>query len=199
MADSSTARTEVLRRIRAATGTASDEATIDAEWHAIRREYKKVASVDREGLLHQLEDRLCDYDAGVYRSDRSGLRDLIGQVLSQRGKHKLAIPEGVPVEWLPSGPEFVLDTRADIDTDRRLRRRADCGDTCHLRNRKHRAAGRSRDRAAARSRCCRIIICAWSMPRPLCRLCRRPWRCCNLPRQSRRRTFPARPRRRISR
>ena len=114
MADSSVARTEVLRRIRAAIGSSSDEATIDSEWQGIRREYKKAASVDHEGLLHQLEDRLRDYDAGVYRSNASGLRDLIGQVLIQRGKHKIAIPEGVPAEWLPDGPTFVEDTRADI-------------------------------------------------------------------------------------
>jgi L-lactate dehydrogenase complex protein LldG len=114
MAASSAARTEVLRRIRAAVGSASDEATIAAEWQAIRREYKTVASVDREVLLHQLEDRLLDYDAGVYRSNASGLRDLIGRILTERGKHKIAIPEGVPAEWLPSGPTFVEDTRADI-------------------------------------------------------------------------------------
>jgi L-lactate dehydrogenase complex protein LldG len=114
MADSSAARTEVLRRIRAATGAASDQATINAEWQGLRRDYKKAASVDREGLLHQLEDRLRDYDAGVYRTNAAGLRDLIGQILSERGRHKLAIPEGVPAEWLPAGFEFVQDTRGDI-------------------------------------------------------------------------------------
>jgi L-lactate dehydrogenase complex protein LldG len=114
MADSSAARTEVLRRIRAATGPASDPAVIAAEWQGIRREYKKAASVDREGLLHQLEDRLRDYDAGVYRCNAAGLCDLIGQILNERGRHKLAIPEGVPAEWLPSGFTFVQDTRGDI-------------------------------------------------------------------------------------
>jgi len=114
MPDASAARTEILRRIRATTGPATDPAVIDAEWHAIRRAYKQAASVDREGLLHQLEDRLRDYDAGVYRTEKSGLRDLIARILTERGKRKLAIPEGIELGWLPSGFIFQPDTRADL-------------------------------------------------------------------------------------
>ena len=115
MADSaSAARTEIFRRIRAATGTVQDRARIEAEWNGLRRAYKTAASVDREGLLHQFEDRLRDYDAGVYRSDRGGLRHLIGRILAERGKHAVALPEGIPPEWLPDGITFVEDRRADI-------------------------------------------------------------------------------------
>ena len=112
----SDARTEVLRRIRAATGTPQPEATIEAEWQALRRAYKTQASINREALLHQFEDRLRDYDAGVYRTDAAGLRELIGQILAERHKVRLAIPAGIPSAWLPEGPTFVEDTRQDIAT-----------------------------------------------------------------------------------
>jgi L-lactate dehydrogenase complex protein LldG len=114
MASRVDARTEVLRRIHAAGVVAADAAAIDADWNGIRREYKRVASVDHEGLLHQLEDRLRDYDAGVYRSAPEGLRELIAKVLNERGKHTVAVPQGLPAEWLPVGVTFVEDMRGDV-------------------------------------------------------------------------------------
>jgi L-lactate dehydrogenase complex protein LldG len=116
MASSVEARTEILRRIRVAGVVAQDAAAIDAEWRGIRREYKRVASVGPEELLHQLEDRLRDYDAGVYRSGPKGLREMIAKILSERGKHRMALPEGVPKEWLPEGVTFVEDTRRDVES-----------------------------------------------------------------------------------
>jgi L-lactate dehydrogenase complex protein LldG len=110
------ARSEVLRRIRAATGTAFDQAAIEAEWQGIARGYKKLASVDREGLLHQLEDRLRDYDAGVYRTAPEGLPATIAHILGERNKQRMAVPRGIPREWLPNAVTFVEDTRDDIAT-----------------------------------------------------------------------------------
>jgi L-lactate dehydrogenase complex protein LldG len=114
MADNAAARTEILRRIRAATGDAGDPAAIEAEWQGIQRDYKRAASVDREGLLHQLEDRLVDYDAGVYRVSPDGVRALVSKILAERGKHKMAVPDGVPPDWLPMGVVFVEDDRGDV-------------------------------------------------------------------------------------
>jgi len=114
MANSAAARTEILRRIRVATGDAVDRAAIEAEWRGIDREYKKVRSVDPDGLLHQLEDRLRDYDAGVYHSDSAGISALVGRILGERGKQTMAVPSGLPAEWLPAGVAFVEDMRGDV-------------------------------------------------------------------------------------
>lgn len=114
MADSSAARTEILRRIRVATGPEADRVAIEAEWRGIDRAYKQAASVDRAGLLHQLEDRLRDYDAGVYRTSSAGIAALVSSILSERGKQTMAVPSGIPVEWLPAGVTFVEDTRGDV-------------------------------------------------------------------------------------
>jgi len=115
MAISAEARAEVLRRIRAVTGVAADAVTIDAEWSAIRREYRRAATVDHGAILHLLEDRLRDYDAGVYRTSLAGLRDLIGRILRERGKQTMAVPEGIPGDWLPAGVLFVEDHRGAVD------------------------------------------------------------------------------------
>jgi L-lactate dehydrogenase complex protein LldG len=114
MPNSSQARAAILDRIRKATGNTSDAAAIAGEWQGIRRAYKQAASVDRDGLLHQLEDRLRDYDAGVYRSTYTGLPELIARTLTERGKHRVAAPEGIARGWLPAGFEFVEDTRIDL-------------------------------------------------------------------------------------
>jgi L-lactate dehydrogenase complex protein LldG len=119
MIDSSAARTEVLRRIRAAiapaspTPTASPEA-IDISWQAIERSYRHAASHDREAILELFEDRLRDYDAGVYRCAEAGVPTLIARILTERGRQTLAIPEGLPVEWLPQGINMVQDDRIGI-------------------------------------------------------------------------------------
>jgi L-lactate dehydrogenase complex protein LldG len=86
MANSAEARTEILRRIRAATGNPAEATVIEAEWNAIQRDYKLVTSVDHEGLLEQLEDRLRDYDAGVYRCHPAEIPALVGKILAERGK-----------------------------------------------------------------------------------------------------------------
>ena len=114
MANSAAARTEILRRIRVATGPAADTAAIEAEWRGIDRAYKQVASVDRAGLLHQLEDRLRDYDAGVYRTSSAGIAALVSSILSERRKQTMAVPSGIQAEWLPVGVTFVEDTRGDV-------------------------------------------------------------------------------------
>jgi len=113
--DTTAARTEILRRIRTATLDEADKTAIEAEWSGLRRGYKIAASVDREGLLHQLEDRLRDYDAGVYRTELEGLRGLLGRILAQRGKAMMAVPAGISPDWLPAGVVFVEDERGGVE------------------------------------------------------------------------------------
>ncbi len=72
--------------------------------------------MERAALLHLLEDRLRDYDAGVYRTDAAGLRGVVGGVLSERGKRRIAIPAGLSADWLPEGVAFVEDAGVDIGT-----------------------------------------------------------------------------------
>jgi L-lactate dehydrogenase complex protein LldG len=99
-----TAREEILRRVRAAGGSGSG-----VGWDGIEREYRRSSELDREGLVHLLEDRLRDYDAGVYRSDAAGLKGVIAGILASRGKRRMAIAKGFPSDWLPTEGKFLED------------------------------------------------------------------------------------------
>jgi L-lactate dehydrogenase complex protein LldG len=112
MIDTSAARTEILRRIRAAIAPATESPEIS--WQAIERSYRHAATQDQEALLELFEDRLRDYDAGVYRCTAAEVPAMVARILAERGKHKLAIPEGLPVEWLPEGLNLVHDDRAGV-------------------------------------------------------------------------------------
>jgi len=119
------ARTEVLRRIRAAIGVASDGDAdgemIAAEWERLPRGYKRAASLGWEEILDLLEDRLRDYDATVVRVKAGEVSAQIARMLAARGKRRLVVPAGLAEalsEPLPHGFEFVVDegfSAAELD------------------------------------------------------------------------------------
>jgi L-lactate dehydrogenase complex protein LldG len=106
-------RDEVLRRIRAAIGTApAPEATVRAEWDALPRGYKRKATLGHEAVLDVLEDRLRDYDAEVVRVKAGEVAVTIARLLTGRGKRRLVVPAGLTEalgERTPQGFEFVVD------------------------------------------------------------------------------------------
>ncbi|QNI35768.1 LutC/YkgG family protein [Edaphobacter albus] len=110
--DSSAARAEVLRRIRAANGGAADGAQAAQQWREIQRDYRREASLSREQLVDLLEDRLRDYDAHVVRTTESAIADAVAKMLGARGLRRILIPQGLNPVWLPAGVEFVVDGQA---------------------------------------------------------------------------------------
>jgi L-lactate dehydrogenase complex protein LldG len=54
-------------------------------------------------------DRLRDYGAGICRCDRASIAGAVAQSLGARGKQTLAIPQGLPAEWLPQTFSFTPD------------------------------------------------------------------------------------------
>ena len=117
-------REEVLRRIRSAIQDtpALDAVAINSEWKTLPRNYKRIASLEREAKLEMLEDRLRDYDASVVRAKSGEIGVAIGKILVQRGKRRVVIPAGLSEalgETLPVGFDFVVDegmTPAELDT-----------------------------------------------------------------------------------
>jgi L-lactate dehydrogenase complex protein LldG len=103
------ARTEILRRIRAAKGGASSAESAEVGWAAVERKYKRVSSREREDVLELLEERLRDYDAGVLRVGLDEIAATTAKMMSQRGVRRVAVPAGLKTEWLPRGFEFVFD------------------------------------------------------------------------------------------
>jgi L-lactate dehydrogenase complex protein LldG len=114
----SAARTEVLRRIRAAKGGASDEAGVRAGWAGVERGYRRKASLERQAVIELLEDRLRDYDAHVVWVGDGDVAVTAGEMLEKRGKRRIVVPAGIAAEWLPAGFEFVVDeglSAAELD------------------------------------------------------------------------------------
>ncbi len=105
------AREEILGRIRKAVGAPEGAA---AEWDGISREYRRGGVMSQEERLELLEDRLRDYDAGVYRASAGEVRGLVGRLLGERGKTLMAVPAGFPVEWRPEGVRCVEDAREGV-------------------------------------------------------------------------------------
>ena len=104
------AREEILRRIRAAKGGASDGAAAQVGWGAVERRYRRRAALGREGVIELLVDRLRDYDAHVVRVERGDVAAHVARMLEAREVRRMVVPPGLPVEWLPRKFEFVVDT-----------------------------------------------------------------------------------------
>lgn len=105
----SSARAEILRRIRAATGGISNAEVARAGWTRLPRGYQRAATRGREAVLELLEDRLRDYDAHVVRVGRDRVSAIVAKMLSERGKTRMVVPPGIANDWLPAGVEFVVD------------------------------------------------------------------------------------------
>jgi L-lactate dehydrogenase complex protein LldG len=105
----SSARAEILRRIRAAKGGASDGEAARGEWGTLTRGYRRSASRERARVIELLEERLRDYDAHVARVRRVDVAGQVASMLEAREKRRMVVPAGIAVEWLPRGIEFVVD------------------------------------------------------------------------------------------
>ena len=103
------ARAEILRRIRAAKGGASDADAASSESEGLARGYRRSASLERVAVIELLEDRLRDYDAHVARVTRDGVAVQVASMLEARGKRRMVVPAGLEEGWLPAGFEFVVD------------------------------------------------------------------------------------------
>ncbi|MFJ3825494.1 LutC/YkgG family protein [Streptomyces nodosus] len=92
-------RDVILGRVRAAlSDVPNQERPQDVP---LARRYRPAHAPDDPGeLLDLLEDRLTEYRATVYRCDPAALPDTVAVVLAQRGTRTVAVPGGLPEEWL---------------------------------------------------------------------------------------------------
>ncbi len=101
MADATSHRSRILQSIRISLGQASSDSAIEAEYAAISRSYPRSGEHDDASLLELFEDRLKEYDSGVYRCEEAEIADAIASILDARKKAGLAVPGGLPAAWLP--------------------------------------------------------------------------------------------------
>ena len=98
-------RSAILNKIG---GPAKSAAELSAEYSSIPRAYQQVGSLDPASRLQMLEHRLREYDAVVYRSPLEAISEVIAEILSGRGKSRIAVPLGLPAAWLPLGFAFLM-------------------------------------------------------------------------------------------
>jgi L-lactate dehydrogenase complex protein LldG len=122
----SSAREEILARIRAASGTAAMRGGADAGYAAIPRDYLRShhdpADTDVVALF---AGRAADYRAVVARVPAEGIAAAIGQALASvpdRGRPAVLVPDATPAGWLsalPAGTRVLRDdpalTPAELD------------------------------------------------------------------------------------
>jgi L-lactate dehydrogenase complex protein LldG len=115
MPDSSAARAAILDSIRTALGREAEmvPALIGAEYASIPRNYKSRGTLDGVERLELFTHRLIEYDAGVSRCAAPQIGAEIARILTGRGRRRIAIPDGLPGEWLPAGFDFSIATELD--------------------------------------------------------------------------------------
>jgi L-lactate dehydrogenase complex protein LldG len=106
----SDARTEILTRIRTATGGTGDPQRAAEEWLAIPRTYVQASTLAERELIEQLIDRLRDYDANVVVVDEGTVPATIAAMWRSRGTPRMVLPQGFPSSYLPPGLDFIVDT-----------------------------------------------------------------------------------------
>ncbi|MDE3188765.1 MAG: LUD domain-containing protein [Acidobacteriota bacterium] len=113
MPDSQVARDAILSSIRTALRAPAgvDTAAIASEYAALPRLYKREGTMDPAALLDLFTHRLVEYDAGVYRTSAENIGSEVARILSERGRRRIAIPDGLPPEWLPDGFDFQRASR----------------------------------------------------------------------------------------
>jgi L-lactate dehydrogenase complex protein LldG len=99
----SSAREEILERVRAAIGTDS------ADPPRIQRSYHRTDDRTRDQLVAVFCERVGDYKAEVERISPAGLRDAISAAASRHGAQRLVIPAGLPNDWRSPELELITD------------------------------------------------------------------------------------------
>lgn len=118
MMDTTAARQIVLDRIRASLESrdASPRVGRNQGDAVISREYRSRALKNEEERLQIFEHRLREYGAGVYFADKNGIRESVCKILQSRQKRLLAVPDGIPTEWLPESCGFMQSSGWTAET-----------------------------------------------------------------------------------
>jgi L-lactate dehydrogenase complex protein LldG len=104
-----TARDEVLQRIRAALGRDESGSPSPPAGHG----YREQGTLDQDGLLDRLAERLIDYHAAVRRCAPADLPATVAAALNDRGVRRVVVPPGLDSvldpATLPPAVEAVAD------------------------------------------------------------------------------------------
>ena len=109
------AKSAIFARIRNAIGvdsaqTAARAALCEQEWAQIPREYRRKGTLPPNERITLLQSILKHYGAASYLASSDKVSATISEVLQQRQKKRLVIPQEFPAKWIPPGIEAVHDS-----------------------------------------------------------------------------------------
>ena len=103
----STAREEILRRIRRAIYDVPEEER--PEDIPVERGYRKEDDVPSEEMIEHFAENVAEYEAAVHRVSEADLKEAITEACRRRGARRLVVPPGLPEGWVPDGVEALRD------------------------------------------------------------------------------------------
>lgn len=104
----STAREEILNRIRNANGPQRLDRR--REYEAVISNYLQASILSSKKRMDLFVDRLHDYGAVVYPCAEQQIAEAIRDTITKREKTELLVPPALPAAWLPEDLRFVLDS-----------------------------------------------------------------------------------------
>ena len=118
MSTKSTAREQILGRIRAALrDVPSNEQPQDV---VVPLDYRRSEMAPREEVVERFVERVAEYKVNVQRVDEASLPAAIAAACTARNVRHLVIPTDLPGQWLPGGVELLHDdntlTNEQLDT-----------------------------------------------------------------------------------
>jgi L-lactate dehydrogenase complex protein LldG len=113
----STARNDILRRIRAALRDVP--AAEQPSEVPVAREYRRTGAPSGPDLVARFAERVAEYKATVRRVTAAELPGAIAQSCARRGVRRLVVPADLPEGWAPAEVELLRDeglSNAELDT-----------------------------------------------------------------------------------
>jgi L-lactate dehydrogenase complex protein LldG len=115
-----TAREEILRRVRRAThDVPKDERPEDVP---VERSYRKEDDAPRDEIVERFAERVAEYEATVHRVSESDLPREIAEALERRSIRQLVVPGDLLEGWVPEGVEILRDAARTPLSDEELDR-----------------------------------------------------------------------------
>jgi L-lactate dehydrogenase complex protein LldG len=115
-----TAREEILRRVRRAThDVPKDERPEDVP---VERGYRKEDDAPRDDIVERFAERVAEYEATVHRVSESDLPREIAEALERRSIRQLVVPDDLLEGWVPEGVEILRDAARTPLSDEELDR-----------------------------------------------------------------------------
>ncbi len=82
---------------------------------AIPRAYDRASTKSIHDTLSLFEERLRDYDTGVFSVRREELAQRAAELLIAANRRRIAIPVGLPSQWLAEAIEWIPDHELSFD------------------------------------------------------------------------------------